>query len=101
MSTCAVSIVSKGKGVSVSSIVAKCVKELDKFPDLKWELTPMSTQIEGPTDRVLKAVRAMHEVPFKEGIPRVYTVITIDDRRDKELTLEGKVASVRNKLKAE
>jgi uncharacterized protein (TIGR00106 family) len=98
MSTCAISIVSKGPGTSVSHIVAKCVKILDNFPDLKWQLTPMSTQLEGATPRIFEALQAMHEVPFGEGVPRVYTVITIDDRRDKEQTLNGKVASVEAKL---
>jgi len=98
MATCSISVVSKGEGVSVSHIVAKCVKILDQFPDLKWELTPMSTQIEGPTDRLFEAIRAIHEAPFNEGIPRVYSVISIDDRRDKEQTLRGKVDSVVNKL---
>lgn len=98
MSTCSISVIAKGEEVSVSRIVAKSVQVLKDFPDLKWQLTPMSTQIEGPTDRVFEAMRAMHEAPFKEGIPRVYTVIAVDDRRDKELTLDGKVASVQAKL---
>ncbi len=99
MSTCAVSIVAKGESVSVSHLVAKCVEVLKNYPDLKWELTPMSTQIEGPTPRIFELLKEMHEAPFKEGIPRVYTIITIDDRRDKDQTLAGKVASVKDKLK--
>ena len=99
MSTCSVSVISIGKGASVSEVVTKCVKVLDRFPDLKWELTPMSTQIEGPTPRLFEAIQAMHEVPFAEGIPRVYTVIAIDERRDKELTLQGKVSAVKKRLK--
>lgn len=98
MATCSISVVSKGEGVSVSHIVAKCVKVLDQFPDLRWELTPMSTQIEGPVDRIFDALREIHEAPFKEGIPRVYTVIYIDDRRDKHQTLSDKVAAVKNSM---
>ena len=67
-------------------------------PDLKYELTPMSTQIEGPTDRLFEALQAMHQAPFEEGAKRVYTVICLDERRDKELTLDGKVAAVKSKL---
>ena len=34
------------------------------------------------------------------GVPRVYTVLKIDDRRDKEnRTLEEKVKSVKNRMK--
>jgi uncharacterized protein YqgV (UPF0045/DUF77 family) len=34
-------------------------------------------------------------VPFEMGIPRVYTILKLDERRDREQTLEDKVASVR------
>ncbi|TKJ38578.1 hypothetical protein CEE37_12505 [candidate division LCP-89 bacterium B3_LCP] len=98
MSTCSISIIPKTKEVSVSAWVAKCLKVLDDFPDLKYTLTAMSTQIEGPTDRLFEAIRAMHEAPFKDGVKRVYTVVHLDDRRDKELTLDGKVTSVQKKL---
>jgi uncharacterized protein YqgV (UPF0045/DUF77 family) len=40
----------------------------------------------------------MHEVPFTEGALRVSTLIKIDDRRDKDHSIEGKVRSVREKL---
>lgn len=98
MSTCGVSIVPIGEGASVSAFLSKCLKVLERFPDLKWQLTPMSTQIEGPTPRIFEAIQAMHSVPFDEGVPRVYTVIALDERRDKELTLDGKVAAVKSKL---
>lgn len=98
MSTCSVSVIPLTKGASVSALVAKCVKVLEQFPDLKYTLTPMSTQIEGPNDRLFEAVKVMHEAPFKEGCQRVYTVLTLDDRRDKELTLDGKVFAVKEKL---
>ena len=40
----------------------------------------------------------MHEVPFQSGALRVGTTIRIDDRRDKELTMEGKVQAVMENL---
>jgi uncharacterized protein YqgV (UPF0045/DUF77 family) len=40
----------------------------------------------------------MHEAPFAEGAQRVSTLIKVDDRRDKDHTIEGKVRSVREKL---
>ena len=36
----------------------------------------------------------MHEVPFSKGALRVVTTLKIDERRDKVLTMEGKVESV-------
>lgn len=98
MSVCSVSIIPSGKGASISKTLARCIKVLDRFPELKYELTPMSTQIEGPNDRLFAAIQAMHEAPFEEGAPRVYTVISLDDRRDKSVTLEGKVSAVKSKL---
>ena len=40
----------------------------------------------------------MHELPFSQGIQRVVTSITIDDRRDKQITMEGKVKAVVDKI---
>jgi uncharacterized protein YqgV (UPF0045/DUF77 family) len=47
---------------------------------------------------VLKAARHMHEQPFTAGIQRVVTTIRIDDRRDRELTMNGKVEAVKTRL---
>jgi len=59
----------------------------------------MGTNSDVNSDRRSHTSNIMHEIPFEEGVPRVYTVIAIDERRDKELTLRGKVAAVRNRLK--
>ena len=83
---------------SVSRYVAECHKVLAQEKGLKYQLTPMSTIIEGELDRILEAVRKMHEVPFAAGAMRVSTSIKIDDRRDKELTMAGKIQSVEEKL---
>jgi len=37
-------------------------------------------------------------VAFEQGVPRVYTVLKLDERRDREQTLDDKVASVRRLL---
>ncbi len=66
--------------------------------DLKVMLTPMSTILEGELDEVLAAIREAHESPFAKGVQRVSTILRIDDRRDKELTMEGKVQAVEEKL---
>jgi uncharacterized protein (TIGR00106 family) len=59
----------------------------------------MSTIIEGDIHDLFEIVEKLHEVPFQHGIKRVETNIRIDDRRDKKLTMEGKVASVTEKMK--
>ena len=82
---------------SLSSYVAGVEKLLATF-NLKTMLTPMGTVLEGDLDEVLRAVRAVHEVPFQAGALRVSTTVKIDERRDKELSMDGKVQAVREKL---
>jgi uncharacterized protein (TIGR00106 family) len=82
---------------SLSRYVADVERVLAEF-DIKTMLTPMGTILEGDLDEVLKAVRAVHEVPFNNGAVRVSTSLKIDERRDRDLTMEGKVRSVKAKL---
>jgi uncharacterized protein (TIGR00106 family) len=58
----------------------------------------MSTLIEGDLKLLLEIVHELHEVPFKKGLQRVCTNVRIDDRRDKENTMERKLQSVQAKL---
>lgn len=83
---------------SLSSYVAGVEKVLAKYTNLKTQLTPMATIIEGELDEILSAVREMHETPFKNGALRVSTRIGIDDRRDKETSMERKVKVVKDLL---
>lgn len=99
MAVVEVVVVPLGTGTpSLSKYVANVEKVLDNYKELKHILTPMSTVVEGDLDTILKAIRQMHEVPFSMGIQRVATRIHIDDRRDKKLTMEGKLRSVKQKL---
>jgi uncharacterized protein (TIGR00106 family) len=99
MPVCQVTVVPLGTGTtSLSMYVAGCQRVLANYHDVRSQLTPMATIIEGPLERVLDAVRHMHEVPFQMGAQRVSTTVVIDDRRDAELTMEGKTASVEKKL---
>lgn len=83
---------------SVSKYVAACHKVLAKEEGIKYQLTPMSTIIEGDIDQLFEVAKKLHHVPFSEGAMRVSTSMKIDDRRDKETTIEGKLASVQSKL---
>ena len=40
-------------------------------------------------------------MPFELGLPRVYSVLKLDERRDKAQTLEDKVASVQRLLEGD
>jgi len=84
---------------SVSEYVAEIQKVFKKYEGkVKYQLTPMSTLIEGDLPLLLEIVQEIHEVPFQKGLQRVCTNIRIDDRRDKENTMERKLQSVQDKL---
>lgn len=94
-----VTIVPLGTGsASVSRYVAECHKVLAQEAGVKYQLTPMATVIEGDLDRIFAIIRKMHEVPFSAGAVRVSTSIKVDDRRDQELTMKGKIQAVIEKL---
>ena len=84
---------------SLSSYVADLVKELENAPEsIKYELTAMSTIIEGNLEDLFKVIRRLHEVPFLNGAARVSTSIKIDDRRDIVASIAQKMKSVADKL---
>ena len=94
-----VSIIPLGtKTSSVSRHVARAVGVLRKEKDVKYELTSMGTIIEGELEKVLRVVMKMHQAAFDEDIMRVITTIKIDDRRDKPLTMDGKMGSLMREL---
>ena len=86
-------------GLSTTSLSEKVALVLEplKSSGLNYTLTAMGTIIEGDLEEVMKCVLKMHEVPFQKGVGRIYTTVKIDDRRDKPITIEGKVRSVVSK----
>ncbi len=88
----------KEGGTSVSGYVARAL-EIIKDSGLKFELTPTATVIEGKIEELFTLGRKIHNESFKHGAKRVVTLITIDDRRDKEIDMEYKKNSVLSKIK--
>ena len=80
---------------SLSRYVAACLEPLKKATDVRYQITPMGTVVEGPLERVMELAIKMHEVPFSMGAQRVLTHIKIDDRRDRMPRMEDKVAAVK------
>jgi uncharacterized protein (TIGR00106 family) len=94
-----ISVVPVGTGKpSVSEYVAGAVRILKNEPDIKYELTAMNTIIEGDLEKLLSLAQRMHRSAFDAGAKRVVTTIRIDERRDRPLTIEGKIKSVKDKL---
>ncbi|MEW6456082.1 MAG: MTH1187 family thiamine-binding protein [Acidobacteriota bacterium] len=95
-----VSIIPIGSySTSVSDYVTESVKVLKNYKNLNYQITSMGTILEGEFEDILKALEEMHEAQFKFGAKRVVTKLTVDDRRDKEISMEAKVKSVVDKLK--
>jgi uncharacterized protein (TIGR00106 family) len=93
-----ISVVPVGTGTaSISAYVAGVIRVVEEA-GLEYELEPMGTVVVGEVEQLLAVARAMHEQPFTMGAVRVATTIKIDDRRDKALTIAGKVKAVREKL---
>ena len=82
---------------SVVEYVVDIQKALEKagFP---YELTDMGTIIEGNTGGLLKLAAQLAEMPFLKGVTRVSTQISLDDRRDKKVSLGDKTASVADRM---
>ena len=78
---------------SVSQYVAGAVRILQNEPDIKYELTAMNTIIEGDLEHLLALAGKMHRSAFDAGVKRVVTTIRIDERHDKPLTIDGKIAA--------
>lgn len=92
----AVSITPVGSGgPSVSRFVAEAEKVLARAGDVKYELGPMFTSIEGDLTRILQLVEAMQEAVFAAGAQRVSTVIKVDERRDRDTSMAHKIEAVR------
>ncbi len=92
-----ISVVPVGTGnTSVSRYVAKIYDELLKRK-ARFSLNDMGTVVEGEAAELLALAAELHQLPFLMGADRVYTVIKLDDRRDKASGIGKKVASVESK----
>jgi uncharacterized protein (TIGR00106 family) len=97
MAVAEIAVVPVGTGsASISDYVAGAIR-IVKASGLKFELTSMGTCVEGDVASILELVRKMHEGGFNQGAVRVLTSVTLDDRRDKALSIDGKKAAVRSK----
>jgi uncharacterized protein (TIGR00106 family) len=82
---------------SVGEYVVDIQKVLEKTC-LPYELTDMGTVIEGNTKDLLELAAQLAEMPFSKGVNRVVTQISLDDRRDKKVSIGAKKASVASRL---
>ncbi len=94
-----ISIVPMGtQSPSVSHHIARITRVIEQESSVRFELTPMGTVIEGDAGMLLDLARRMHESAFNDEVKRIITSIKIDDRRDKQVSMEGKLNSLRTKM---
>lgn len=99
MATADLTVIALGRAeASASRYIAEIQRHLAQQDKVRYALHAMGTSLEGSTADILAVVAELHAVPFELGIPRVYTVLKLDERRDREQTLEDKVESVRKLL---
>jgi uncharacterized protein (TIGR00106 family) len=100
MATADLTVLALGRqGASASEYIAEIQRRLRQQDRVRFRMHAMGTSLEGSTEDILAVVGELHAVPFEQGIPRVYTILKLDERRDRpDQTLEDKVRSVEDRL---
>ena len=100
MATADLTVLALGRPqVSASEYIAEIQRRLATQDRVNYRMHAMGTELEGSTQDILAVVTWLHETPFEMGVPRVYTVLKLDERRDKpDQTLDDKVSSVKERL---
>ncbi|HEY7266779.1 MAG TPA: MTH1187 family thiamine-binding protein [Solirubrobacterales bacterium] len=99
MATAELTVIGLGRSdPSAGAYIAEIHRRLAAQERVRYELHAMGTDLEGTTEDILEVVAELHRVPFELGLPRVYTVLKLDERRDKEQSLADKVRSVEERL---
>jgi uncharacterized protein (TIGR00106 family) len=99
MATADLTVIGLGRSdPSASRYIAEIQRRLAAQDRVRYVLHAMGTSLEGDTADILALVGELHAVPFGLGLPRVYSVLKLDERRDKPQTLADKVASVQRRL---
>jgi uncharacterized protein (TIGR00106 family) len=100
MATADLTVLALGRqGASASEYIAEIQRRLRQQDRVRFRMHAMGTSLEGSTEDILAVVGELHAVPFDQGVQRVYTVLKLDERRDRpRQTLEDKVRSVEHLL---
>ena len=99
MATADLTVIVLGRpDTGASRYIAEIQRRLAAQDRVRYRLHAMGTSLEGSTEDILRIVGELHAVPFEQGVQRVYTVLKLDERRDKEQSLADKVRSVEARL---
>ena len=84
-----------GESTSLSRFVRRGVKVI-KDSGFRYEIGGLSTAVEVPDlDSLFLLVKKVHRAHLEEGAKRIAIDLKVDDRRDKDATLESKRNSVK------
>jgi len=81
---------------SIGDQLAKVLKIVDES-GLPYKINPMSTVVEGGWNDIMRLIKKCHDVVMKSG-ERVYTTISIDDRKGKPNRIDEKVKSIERRI---
>jgi uncharacterized protein (TIGR00106 family) len=101
MATADLTVLALGRAeVSAGAYIAEIQRRLQAQDRVGYRMHAMGTSLEGATADILAVVAELHAVPFEQGVPRVYTVLKLDERRDRpDQSLDDKVRSVEERLR--
>lgn len=89
-----IKIIPIGVGTSLSTYVAKTVEIIENL-GYKPIISPAETSFEiDSIEKLGYVLRKIHDTLYSMGVQRIVTIITVDDRRDKYVSLESKVRKI-------
>jgi uncharacterized protein (TIGR00106 family) len=89
------SIAPIGKGISVSTYVQQVINVLEK-EGIKYQTNPMATILQtNDLSTLFSIVQKAHEAVVHAGAKRIITELKIDDRKDKNVTMESKLKALK------
>jgi uncharacterized protein (TIGR00106 family) len=100
MATADLTVLALGRpSASATDYITEIQRRLQRQDRVRFRMHAMGTSLEGSTADILAIVAELHAVPFDQGAPRVYTVLKLDERRDRPgQTLDDKVRAVEDRL---
>ena len=100
MATAEVTLIPIGReGAGLSDILAEVARHLASQQRVTFEMRAMGTELEGDVQEILTLVGEIQEIPLMLGLPRVYTVLKLDNRVDRDQGLGEKVEAVEQHLR--
>ncbi len=86
----AVQVLPKSTNNDTYQIVDKAIEVIQKS-GVKYRVCPFETVMEGEYDELMKIVKQLQQTCFDAGAVEVITNIKIQNRKESDVTIEGKM----------